>query len=178
MTLGVREQGGNNMNLKLKRVVRTSHSEEIAVFDSDTRDENDDAVSIGKLEVHYLGDQIVGTLLIWSEFAQGYNATHGPGSDETMDDLIDSILSEIAEPLGVPAEYGIEVYFPSVTNQSFFSNYAHDGQVEGEEEYESVAESEGEEYETGVGEHEGPGDQAGEPGRDDDYYRRLARREQ
>ena len=42
------------MNLKLKRVVRTPHSEEIAIFDGDTRDENNQAVNIGKLEVHFL----------------------------------------------------------------------------------------------------------------------------
>jgi hypothetical protein len=157
------------VNLKLKRVVRTPHSEEIAIFDNDTRDENDDAVSIGKLEAHYLSDQIVGTLLIWSEFAQGYNATHGVGSDQTLDDLIDAILSEVSEGLGVPAEYGIEVYYPSVTNQSFFSNYADDEQAEGEAEYayESAGETEGEE-------HEGPGEQ----GVDDEYYRKLTRREQ
>ena len=164
------------MNLKLKRVVRTPYSEEIALFDNDTRDENDDAVSIGKLEVHYLSDQIVGTLLIWSEFAQGYNATHGPGSDETLDDVIDAILSEVAEALGVPAEYGIEVYYPSVTNQSFYSNYADD-QSSGEEEYESAGETEGAEYETGV--EERPATESGEdggPGEDDEYYRKLTNR--
>jgi hypothetical protein len=171
------------MNVKLKRVVRTPHSEEISIFDSDTRDENDDAVSIGKLEVHYLSDQIVGTLLIWSEFAQGYNATHGPGSDETLDDVIDAILSEVAETLGVPAEYGIEVYYPSVANQSFFSNYADDGQDgeagETKYAYESAGETEGEEYEAVAEEQaEGEGQEAGEPGRDDEYYRRLARKEE
>lgn len=154
------------MNLKLKRVVRTPHSEEIAIFDNDTRDENEDAVSIGKLEVHYLSDQIVGTLLIWSEFAQGYNATHGPGSNETLDDVIDAILTEVAEALGVAAEYGIEVYYPSVTNHSFISNYADD---------DSEVQDEGQETEDE--EQIGPDNsEVEEPARDDEYYRKLTGR--
>ncbi len=158
------------MNLKLKRVVRTPYSEEIAIFDSSTRDENDDAVSIGKLEVHYLSDQMVGTLLIWSEFAQGYKATHGPDSDETLDDVIDSILSEVSEALGVSAEYGIEVYYPSVTNQSFFSNYADEDDVDDDE-------TEGDEYEVEEDEQSEVEDTEAEvPARDDDYQRKLAGR--
>jgi hypothetical protein len=155
------------MNIKLKRVVRTPYSEEIAVFDGDTRDENNQAVNIGKLEVHYLGDQIVGTLLLWQEFAQGYKTIHGPGSEETIDDLIDAILSEVAEPLGVPAEYGIEVYYPSVTNQLFISNYSGDP-GEDEEEYDD------EEYEDDS--EEAGEDDESVPGRDDDYYRKLTNR--
>lgn len=160
------------MNLKMKRVVRTPHSEEIAIFDNDTRDANDDAVSIGKLEVHYLSDQIVGTLLIWSEFAQGYRTTHGPDSDETLDDVIDSILSEVSEALGVPAEYGIEVYYPSVANQAFFSNYSdEDEEAEAEYEYET----EGVEDEP-VSEEQAGSESTG-TARDDDYYRRLTNRQ-
>jgi hypothetical protein len=152
------------MNLKLKRVVRTPYSEEIAVFDGNTRDENNQAVNIGKLEVHYLGDQIVGTLLLWQEFAQGYKAMHGPGSEETIDDLIDAILSEMAEPLGLPAEYGIEVYYPSVTNQLFISNYSGD-QGEDAEEYDEDEDS-----------GEAGEDDESAPGKDDDYYRKLLNR--
>ncbi len=131
------------MNLKLKRVVRTAQSEEIAIFDGETLDENDAAVSMGKLEVHYLSDQIVGTLLIWAEYAKGYNTTHAAGSEETLDDVIDAILSEVSEALGVPSEYGIEVYYPSVTNQAFYSNYADDEEDE-------AGEYDGSGYEDGV----------------------------
>jgi hypothetical protein len=151
------------MNLKLKRVVRTPHSEEIAIFDGDTRDENNQAVNIGKLEVHFLDDQMVGTLLLWQEFAQGYKALHGAGSEETIDDLIDAILTEIAEPLGLPAEYGIEVYYPSVTNQLFISNYSGD---EGEDE---------EEYDDEESDDDSDEDK-GAPEKDDDYYRKLLNR--
>jgi hypothetical protein len=157
------------MNIKLKRVVRTPHSEEIAIFDTDTRDENEAAVNIGKLEVHYLEDQVVGTLLLWQEFTRGFSATHPSGSDLTMDDVIDRILSEVTEPLGVAGEYGIEIYYPSVNSQGFVSNYAvadDEGDYDEEDEY---AATEGEEYE------EEEGTPEGEP-RDDDYFRKLQER--
>jgi hypothetical protein len=159
------------MNLKLKRVVRTPYSEEIAIFDNGTHDENDDAVSIGKLEVHYLSDQMVGTLLIWSEFVQGFRATHGPdsGLGDTLDDVIDDILSEVSEALGVSAEYGIEVYYPSVINQSFVSNYADEDDDEDEE-------TEGEEYEMEEAEQDELEDTEVEDGSGDDYQRKLAGR--
>ena len=54
------------MNIKLRRTARTSHSEEIAIFDADNRDEEGEAMHIGKIDVHYVEDQIVGTLLIVS----------------------------------------------------------------------------------------------------------------
>ncbi len=128
------------MNLKLKRTARTPYSEEIVIYDGDTRDDNDDAVNLGKLDVHYLGDQIVGTLLIWQEYATGFSRLHGPGSDVTLDSLIDEILAEISEPLGVPAEYGIEVYYPSAANQSFASNYADEGAASEEEAFDDEEE--------------------------------------
>lgn len=114
------------MNLKLKSMARTPYSEAISIFDADHRDENDEAVNIGKIELHYLDDQIVGTLLIWQEYATGFARTHASGSDETMDTLIDDILSEVSAPLGVASEYGIEIYFPSLANHQFVSNYEED----------------------------------------------------
>jgi hypothetical protein len=162
------------MNLKLKRVVRTPYSEEIVIFDGDTKDENNQAVNIGKLEVHYLSDQVAGTLLLWQEFAQEYNRTHAPGSEETIDDLIDMILSEVTEPIGLPTEYGIEVYYPSVTNQSFISNYASETDEDAEaeeyddEEYEDDDSEDDEELEADENDESTP--------RDDDYYRKLTQR--
>ena len=111
------------MNLKLKRSTRTPYSEEISIYDQETRDENDEPVSIGKIDVHYLDDQVVGTLLIWQEFATGYRQAHGPGSPETLDDLIDAILAEVSEPVGISATYAVEVYYPPYAGQGFVSNY-------------------------------------------------------
>src|SRR3954447_11736655 len=150
------------MNIKLKVTARTAHSEEWAIFDLDTRDEREQAVNIGKLDVHYVDDQIVGTLLIWQEYATGFARAHA-GSDVTLDTLIDQILGEVSEPLGVPAEYGVEVYYPSVTNHYFVSNYAAD---EDEDEDADVDEYEGE-YETEDEEEEQ---------KEDDFARQLRER--
>ena len=109
------------MFIKLKRASRTSHSEEITIQFSDERHLNGDEVNIGKLDVHYLGDQIVGTLLIWQEH---FNALPQAGIE--MDEVINQILTEISEPIGVPSEYGIEIYYPSLAKQDFISNYADD----------------------------------------------------
>jgi hypothetical protein len=125
----------------LKRTVRTPNSEELAVFDADTRDEHGSAVNIGKIDLHFADDQVVGTLLLWQEYVTGYNRTHGPGSEENLDMLIDAILAEATEPVGVPGEYGIEVYYPSVTEHQFISNY--------EDDEDEVAEAEDAEQEEG-----------------------------
>jgi hypothetical protein len=118
------------MNLKLKRTTRTPYSEEISIYDMETLDANDEPVSIGKIDLHYVEDQVVGTLLIWQEFATGYRQAHGSGSQETLDDLIGAVLAELTEPVGVSATYAVEVYYPSFTGQGFTSNYPDDGEDE------------------------------------------------
>lgn len=134
------------MNLRLKRVARTAQSEQIAILDADARDEAGNAVNLGKLDLHFVDDQIVGTLLIWQEYATGFSRTHGPGSDETLDTLIDEILTEATEALGIPSEYGIEVYYPSVTNHSFVSNYADEDEEVELDEYDEEEDSEAEDF--------------------------------
>jgi len=161
------------MNIKLKRVVRTPHSEEIDIFEGDIRDEHNEVVNIGKLEVHYLDDQVVGTLLIWQEFAEGLNRSQG--SHVILDDVIDAILTEVTEPVGVSSEYGIEIYFPSVINHQFASHYAEDEEVE---EAEGGTEDE-EEYEEDENESEEEDDQDDSARGNrppDDYYRNLTQR--
>ncbi len=125
------------MNLMLRRSTRTASSEEILIFDSDNRDANGAAVNIGKIDVHYLDDQVVGTLLLWNEFITGFDQAHGPQDDESLDVVIHQIMTEITDPLGVPGEYGIEVYYPSVQNYQFVSSYADD---EAEDEGEGAGE--------------------------------------
>ncbi|MGI8589111.1 MAG: hypothetical protein ACR2M0_15715 [Chloroflexia bacterium] len=109
------------MNLKLRRSARTPHSEEIEIYDMDVRDENSEPASIGKLDVHFTDEQFIGTMLIWAEYAAGFAAAKG--AQLSMTDLIDEILDEISETLGVPAEYGIEVYYPRLDQHEFVSNF-------------------------------------------------------
>jgi hypothetical protein len=121
------------MNLMLRRSTRTGSSEEILIFDTDNRDGNGAAVNIGKIDVHYLDDQVVGTLLLWNEFITGFDQEHGPEEDESLDVIIHQIMTEITDTLGVPSEYGIEVYYPSVQNYQFVSSYADDEDEDEEE---------------------------------------------
>ena len=133
------------MNLKLRRSARTPHSEEISIFDTDVKDENEERVNIGKLDVHYVDDQIVGTLLIWAEYASNF-ATAQRGTPMTMTDLIDEILDEVSEPLGVAAEYGIEVYYPRLDQHEFVSNYDEFEDDELLDEFEEDEETEGSDH--------------------------------
>ncbi len=109
------------MTIKLKRASRTPYSEEITIQFTDIRHLEGEEANIGKLDVHYLGDQIVGTLLIWQEHATAFSQA---GID--IDEVINEILTEVSEPIGVPSEYGIEIYYPSLAKQDFVSNYADD----------------------------------------------------
>ena len=52
------------MNLKLRRLVWTPHSEQYALFDLDQTDASFDPISIGKLDLHYTTDAIYGTFLL------------------------------------------------------------------------------------------------------------------
>ena len=153
------------MFIKLKRASRTAHSEEITIQFSDEQHLSGDEVNIGKLDVHYLGDQIVGTLLIWQEHA---NAFSQAGSGIEIDEVINQILTEISEPIGVPSEYGIEIYYPSLAKQDFISNYADDEPDQAQDDF---IEAEGEEVAGQADEqlaYEGP--------RDDDFAKQLRSR--
>jgi hypothetical protein len=53
------------LNLKLKRLVRTSSSEQYALFDLDQVDGSHQPMTIGKLDLHYTGEGTYGTILLW-----------------------------------------------------------------------------------------------------------------
>ena len=54
------------MNLKFKRLVRTSSSEQYALFDLDAEDDDGGAPpTVGKLDLHYTTEGVYGTLLLW-----------------------------------------------------------------------------------------------------------------
>jgi len=129
------------MNIKLKRTTRTPYSEEISIYDIDTRDLNDQPVSIGKIDVHYVDDQVVATLLLWEEFAAGFRQSGVSETGMTLDEVIDEILTEVSDPVGVSATYAVEVYYPSFSGQGFVSNYP-DEDEESEDSKEELSEDE------------------------------------
>ena len=65
------------MNLKLKRLVRTSSSEQYALFDLDQVDAEDQLpLTIGKLDLHYTGEGVYGTILLWDEMTRQLKPQH------------------------------------------------------------------------------------------------------
>ena len=103
------------MNLKAKRLVRTPHSEQYALFDLDRTDENYDPLSVGKLDIHYTPHGVYGTLLFWEEAWE----------HRSWDDLLEEaelLLAEFQTPMGVPGEYAIEFLSPTLKRYEVLSN--------------------------------------------------------
>ncbi len=107
------------MRLKIKRKVRTPSSEQWTLFDLDQVDEENGPQNIGKIDLHYDTDLIYATLLLWSEFASNQ-------SSETVKALIDDLLDEITEPIGVPADYSLDFFTPSLQDYKFLTNFEDD----------------------------------------------------
>lgn len=105
------------MKLKLHRTVRTSSSEEIYIYDLDLNDEAGEPMDIGKMDVHYTDDQIVGTVLFWKDWNEGQES-----GGATVQTVIDQVLEELSEPLGVSGEYDVEYYICDRDTRQFVSN--------------------------------------------------------
>jgi len=105
------------MNLKLKRLVRTTSSEQYALFDLDQRDGRQQPMTIGKLDMHYTGEGVYGTLLLWDEPSRQMRAD--PDQRRTF---IHALLHEIAQPMGVPNEYVVEFFAPTLDAYEVFHN--------------------------------------------------------
>lgn len=104
------------MNLKLKRLVRTSSSEQYALFDLDQVDEEDQLpLTIGKLDLHYTGEGVYGTILLWDETTRQLK----PGRRQAF---IYALLDEICQPMGVPNEYVVEFFAPTLDQYEVFHN--------------------------------------------------------
>ena len=103
------------MNLKLRRLVRTSSSEQYALFDSDRTDANYDPLSIGKLDLHYTADGIYGTFLLWK------SGIDGVPSDQVQA-LVEATLQELSEPMGLPGFYAVEFFAPDLGSYELYSN--------------------------------------------------------
>lgn len=121
------------MNLKLKRLVRTVSSEQYALFDLDRLDEEDGMpLIIGKLDLHYTAEGVYGTLLLWDD------ATRQLGTEQ-RGEFIYALLDEVSQPMGVPNEYVVEFFSPTLDYYEVFHNV---GLVDEEEELSVVEETE------------------------------------
>lgn len=107
------------MNLKLKRLVRTSSSEQYALFDLDQLDQNRQPMTIGKLDMHYTGEGVYGTILFWDDASKRLRP-------EQRRKFIHALLDELAQPMGVPNEYVIEFFEPTLESYEVFHNVDED----------------------------------------------------
>jgi hypothetical protein len=103
------------MNLKMRRLVRTPHSEQYALFDLDRTDANYDPLSIGKLDLHYTSDGVYGTFLLWQEAVNGLPANE-------VHSLVEATVQELCEPMGVPAFYAVEYFSPDLQSYALHSS--------------------------------------------------------
>jgi hypothetical protein len=118
------------MNLKLKRLVRTASSEQYALFDLDQMTADDQPMTIGKLDLHYTGEGVYGTILLWDETARQLKAAQRRS-------FLHALLGEVSQPMGVPNEYVVEFFAPTLEHYEVFHNVAL-----GEEEMAAVTTSE------------------------------------
>lgn len=103
------------MNLKLKRLVRTQSSEQYALFDLEQLDGSGQPLTIGKLDLHYTSEGMYGTLLLWDASVRQLRQS-------VRREFIHALLSEIAQPMGVPNEYVVEFFAPDLDAYEVFHN--------------------------------------------------------
>lgn len=111
------------MNLKLKRLVRTQSSEQYALFDLNQIDAEQQPATIGKLDLHYTGEGVYGTLLLWDDSLRALKPAQ-------RNEFVNALLTEITQPMGVPNEYVVEFFMPALDEYELFHNVAVDGEAE------------------------------------------------
>lgn len=111
------------MNLKLRRLVRTQSSEQYALFDLDQTNGEQQPATIGKLDLHYTGEGVYGTLLLWDETVRALKPAQ-------RNEFVNALLTELTQPMGVPNEYVVEFFMPQLDEYELFHNVAVDGEGE------------------------------------------------
>jgi hypothetical protein len=103
------------VNLKLKRLVRTPSSEQYALFDLDQVDIDDLPLTIGKLDLHYTTEGVYGTILLWDDASRRLTPAQRSA-------FIRALLGEVTQPMGVPNEYVVEFFAPTLDEYEVFHN--------------------------------------------------------
>lgn len=124
------------MNLKLKRLVRTQTSEQYALYDLDQIGSGEQPPTIGKVDLHYTGEGVYGTLLLWDESIRALRPTQRRA-------FVNAILAEITQPMGVPNEFVVEFFVPNLDYYELFHNVGIDeGEMEDDEDEDWLDEEE------------------------------------
>ena len=103
------------MKLLFRRIVRTLHSEQYALYDHEQLDEEQLPLSLGKVDLHYTGDAIFGTVLLWAPCFAGYS------SDE-LRGFVQEVMDEFSSPMGVPDEFLVEAALIGEQDMYVYSN--------------------------------------------------------
>jgi len=100
------------INLKLRRLVRTPHSEQFALYNLQ---EEEQPVSVGKIDLHFTENGLFGTLLLWDPaFSQW--------AESNLQAFVRGLVEDLCEPHGVPEVYAIEYFAPLRDTYRFFTN--------------------------------------------------------
>lgn len=113
------------MNLKLKRLVRTPSSEEYALFDLDQATPDGAPMTIGKLDLHYTGEGVYGTILLWDDASRRLTAAQRSA-------FIHALLNEIVQPMGIPNEFVVEFFAPTLEHYQVFHNVGAEDEADAE----------------------------------------------
>ncbi len=113
------------MNLKLKRLVRTPSSEEYALFDLDQVTPDGAPMTIGKLDLHYTGEGVYGTILLWDDASRQLTPAQRSA-------FIHALLNEIVQPMGIPNEFVVEFFAPTLEHYQVFHNVGAEDEADAE----------------------------------------------
>ena len=103
------------MRLLFRRIVRTLYSEQYALFDQEQLDEEQLPLSLGKVDLHYTSDVILGTVLLWAPCFAEY-------SSEELRGFVQEVMDEFSSPMGVPDEFLVETALISEQDICVYSN--------------------------------------------------------
>jgi len=113
------------MRLLFRRIVRTSRSEQYALFDQEQFDAEKLPLSLGKVDLHYTTEGTFGTMLLWAPCFAGY-------SSEELREFVQEVMDEFTAPMGVPGEFLIETVLVGEQDLNVYSNMLSAGQDGGE----------------------------------------------
>ena len=95
--------------------MRTVSSEQYALYDLSQLDAEQQPTTIGKLDLHYTAEGLYGTLLLWGEELQELRSSQ-------RRTFIRALLDEVSQPMGVPNEYVVEFFAPTLDAYEVFHN--------------------------------------------------------
>jgi hypothetical protein len=124
------------VKIKIKRRLRTATSEQWALFNLDTIDDSGQPESAGKIDIHYDEEMVFLTVLLWSEFTASLD-------EAAVQSIIDELVDEVTEPVGVPAEYSLDFFTPSFADYKFLTNYEDDDDDDDDDDEEWDEDSDG-----------------------------------